>query len=258
MSFKHIALAVLCILLLSACSSESSKQTESSSSVMKDTQTNQTETVTVQTNEEQTEVTQQQSSNEEEKAETTSTQQTAVEENVTANQEVSNQNEELQTIEKEQQDSKEESTQQEKQDVEKVGYSVVEGDVDEVEDIPQEDEMNILATFNEYIDAFNDQDLNRYKSILARNPEGFNLQEDLLNTKNIFENFDMKRTASNITITDYTGSRANVYADILVEVTQNNSEVRDEGKQLTQLVKESSGWKITSLQAIGSAANRGQ
>lgn len=255
MSFKHITLAIFCVLLLSACSSESSKQTESSSTAVDTTQENRNEDMTVSQNDQTSE--EQQSSVVSHK-EQASQKQESVKEKTETPENTSPTQEEVKQPVQQKEPSKKDGIEGHNENVETVGYSVVEGDVDEAEDIPKQDQMNILAAFNEYIDAFNDQDLNRYERVLARNPEGFDLQEDLMNTKNIFENFDMKRTASNITITDYTGNRANVYADILVEVTQNDSEVRDEGKQLTQFVKESSGWKITSLQAIGSAANQGQ
>lgn len=135
------------------------------------------------------------------------------------------------------------------------GFSVVDGKVEAAKDIPQADEEAILAAFEEYIAAFNAKDITRYKNILAKNPEGFDLQEDLANAQQIFENFDINRQVDHVTITEYGGNRAYVYADVVIEVKQDNNEARDEGKQLTQFIKESSGWKVTSLQAIGNAAN---
>lgn len=134
------------------------------------------------------------------------------------------------------------------------GYSVVDGKIEEAAEIPAEDKKQLLAAFKEYMDAFNAKDLERYEAILAQNPEGFNLQEDLNNAAAIFKDFDIKRTATNVTITDYSGNRAYIYADFIIDVKQENTEAKDEVKQLTQFVKESTGWKVTSLQAIGSAA----
>jgi len=134
------------------------------------------------------------------------------------------------------------------------GYSVVDGKIEEAAEIPAEDKKQLLAAFKEYMDAFNEKDLERYEAILAQNPEGFNLQEDLSNAAAVFDDFDIKRTATNVTITDYSGNRAYIYADIIIDVKQDNTEAKDEIKQLTQFVKESTGWKVTSLQAIGSAA----
>lgn len=255
MSFKHIIFSAACVLLLSACGNETSNNSDEVSSI----------------NEEQ----QQQSENKQQPNEQEEQQEDQQQENKTIDEESADEDAELEgeaadeadsdnteqqatqnsnSTEPEDDDDDEDLDEREDEQDGESGFSVVNGAVESAEDIPKVDEIAILAAFDEYIAAFNAEDLERYKKVLAQNPEGFDLEEDLVNSKRIFDNFEVHREASNITITEYTGSRAYVYADVVIDVKQDNSSSHDEGKQLTQFVKESSGWKVTSLQAIGSAA----
>lgn len=233
MSFKHFIITAACVLLLTACGNDSSMETDNSGSVQDGEQKS-------------TEITQQEETNKEQKSssDTSSTKETETE---SQNVESASKSDEAETeapTEEVQKSADEEN-----------GFSVVDGKVEAAKEVPVEDEKAILAAFDEYINSFNAEDIKRYEKVLAQNPEGFDLQEDLKNVRQVFDDFDIKRQADNITITEYSSERAYVYADLIVDVEQDNNKARDEGKQLTQFVKESSGWKVTSLQAIGSAAN---
>lgn len=256
MSFKHIIFSAACVLLLSACGNDTSNNSDEVSSI----------------NEEQ----QQQSENKQQPNEQEEQQEEQQQENKTIDEESTDEDTELEgeTADEADSDNTEQQATQNSKSTEsdddddededlderedeqdgESGFSVVNGAVESADDIPKADEIAILAAFDEYIAAFNAEDLERYEKVLAQNPEGFDLEEDLVNSKRIFDNFEVHREASNITITEYTGSRAYVYADVVIDVKQDTSSSHDEGKQLTQFVKESSGWKVTSLQAIGSAA----
>lgn len=256
MSFKHIIFSAACVLLLSACGNETSNKSDEGSSINEeqqqqsenkqqpDEQDDQQESQTIddETEDDEQEV---EAVDEDEQEETGSIN---IKPQVTQNSKSTEQDDDEQDENEEARDEDEDE-----QDGES-GFSVVNGAVESADDIPKVDEIAILAAFDEYIAAFNAQDIKRYEKVLAQDPEGFDLDEDLVNSKRIFDNFEVHREASNITITEYTGSTAYVYADVIIDVKQDNSSSHDEGKQLTQFVKESSGWKVTSLQAIGSAA----
>lgn len=254
MSFKHIIFSAACVLLLSACGSETSNNSNEVSSINEEQQ-QQSENKQQPNDQEEKQDNQQENktidseNTDDEEAELEG--ETVDEADSDDTKQQATQNSRLTEQGKEDEDESEEN--EEQQDGES-GFSVVNGAVESAEDVPKADEVAILAAFEEYIAAFNAQDIERYEKVLAQNPEGFDLEEDLVNSKRIFDNFEVHREASNITITEYTGSRAYVYADVVIDVKQDNSTSHDEGKQLTQFVKESSGWKVTSLQAIGSAA----
>lgn len=260
MSFKHIIFSAACVLLLSACGNETSNKSDEGSSINEeqqqqsenkqqpDEQDDQQESQTIddETEDDEQEI---ESVDEDEQEEAGSIN---TKPQVTQNSKSTEQDDDDQDENEEARDEDEDEDEDE-QDGES-GFSVVNGAVESADDIPKVDEIAILAAFDEYIAAFNAQDIKRYEKVLAQDPEGFDLDEDLVNSKRIFDNFEVHREASNITITEYTGSTAYVYADVVIDVKQDNSSSHDEGKQLTQFVKESSGWKVTSLQAIGSAA----
>lgn len=251
MSFKHIIFSAACVLLLSACGNETSNNADEVSSINKEQQ--------------------QQSDNKQQPNQQEKAQQDDDQENKTIDEENTEDAEQegesvdgtdsekveqqvIQPSKSTEQEVEVDENENENEQNRESGFSVVNGAVESAKDVPKVDEIAILAAFDEYIAAFNAEDIDRYEKVLAQNPEGFDLEEDLVNSKRIFDNFEVHREASNITITEYTGSRAYVYADVVIDVKQDNSSSHDEGKQLTQFVKESSGWKVTSLQAIGSAA----
>lgn len=264
MSLKHVLFSVICIVLLAACGNDSSESSEPATSVTNNSseQKSETKPSTTEQNNPTSEEKQQDKINDDEQMQeepaNTKSQQQADNEKAT-DEPVVTQEEKTEKIANAKEEEQITSTQNEEEAEEPetahhTGFSVVNGEVESADNIPVADEAAIRAAFDEYIDAFNAKDIKRYKNVLAQNPEGFDLTEDVESAKNIFNSFDIHREATNITITEYTGSLAYVYADMKIDVKQDHSESHDEGKQLTQFVKESTGWKVTSLQAIGSAA----
>lgn len=256
MSFKHIAFSAACLFLLAGCGNDSTNNT-SNPGTENDGEVSSTEVVqknkveTQNTNKEQTDQTKEEvpSTDEEQKAtEPESNDETAVTNSAEKNDETSRESTENTDTTSEEQDLQ-------KDEDDSTGFSVVDGKVSAAANVPKPEEEKILGAFEEYINSFNAKDIKRYENVLSRNPEGFNLKEDLSNTKNIFNNYDIHRTVDHVTITDYTTNSAYVFADVVIEVKQDNNQAKDEGKQLTQFVKEDGQWRVTSLQAIGNATN---
>lgn len=136
---------------------------------------------------------------------------------------------------------------------ESVGFTLDDdGNVIEA-DVPKEEADSILAAYQEYIDAFNKEDIDRYMEVIASEPDGFDREEDKKSLKEAFKNFDTTYTTKNETIVEYGEKRAEVFAEIDVLMKEPNSEQSTEqsGRQVVVFVKEDGAWKVTSLHFIG-------
>lgn len=133
-----------------------------------------------------------------------------------------------------------------------VGFSMSGGAIEEASGVPKDEKQKIVALFNEYIQASNDEDIERYMATITENPKGFDYEEDRQNTLDIFETYDVTRTADNITIVKYSKDEAQVYADVTVTTKEfaTNNEFASEGKQVTVLIKEDGQWGISSIHGM--------
>ena len=134
-----------------------------------------------------------------------------------------------------------------------VGFEVMGESIEEAAGVPAEEKESIISSFEEYIASFNSKDLDRYVNTLSKNPQGFSIEEDQAAAKMIFEQYDITKTASDITIVKYNENEAQVYSNIVTDMTEiaSGTELQDEGRQVTVFVKENDGWKVTSIYYIG-------
>lgn len=152
----------------------------------------------------------------------------------------------------------EESTPQQTEPIEEVkgttvGFSMTGSTIEEASGVPEEEKQKILALFEEYIQASNTEDIERYMATIAKNPKGFNYDEDREYTVSIFETYDVIRTAEDITIVKYDEEEVQVYANVTAHLKESSTdnEVTHEGKQVTVLIKEDGQWGISSIHGIG-------
>lgn len=126
------------------------------------------------------------------------------------------------------------------------------GEVIEAE-VPEAEAEAILAAYDEYIAAFNAEDLDRYMAVIAEEPEGFDRAEDQLALEEAFAAYDTEYTPSNKTIVKYTPDRAEVFAEIEVSLAAADSSAKTEqsGRQVVIFKKENDGWKVSGLHFIG-------
>lgn len=126
------------------------------------------------------------------------------------------------------------------------------GEVIEAE-VPEEEADAILAAYDEYIAAFNAEDLDRYMAVIAEEPEGFDRGEDQLALEEAFTAYDTEYMPSNKTIVKYTPDRAEVFAEIEVSVaaTGTGAKTDQSGRQVVIFKKEDTGWKVSGLHFIG-------
>lgn len=119
----------------------------------------------------------------------------------------------------------------------------------EAEDVPEEEKQEILDAFNEYIESFNDEDVERYLASLSETPVNFDLEKEEEAVNNIFSKLDVRREASNVKIVNYSGKKADVYADLEVVTSdpESDREATTTGKQLTIFQKTDDGWKVSMI-----------
>ena len=152
-------------------------------------------------------------------------------------------------------DEKEAST----QDLEKtiddgtVGFEILGDSIEEVSNVPKEEKDQILSAFEEYIAAFNEKDIERYKEIISKNAKGFNYDEDVKAITEVFKQYDVDRSAEDVTIVKYKDDEAQVFANLTTETKEleSGAEMSGVGRQVTVFVKEDS-WKVSSIYYIGS------
>ena len=119
----------------------------------------------------------------------------------------------------------------------------------EAEGIPEEEKTAIDAAFNQYINAFNEEDFDSYMSVISKTPVNFKYEDEERYVKQIFDSVDSKRTVDNVKIINYAGKKADVYAEIKATTKDPNSdkEVTRSGKQVTVFHKKEDGWKVAAI-----------
>lgn len=134
-----------------------------------------------------------------------------------------------------------------------VGFEMSGDNIEEVKDIPEKEKEKIIAAFQEYIDSFNAEDINRYKKTLSENAEGFNYEEDVQAAQDAFKKYDINKKSSDITIVKYSDKEAQVFSKIVTDMTETSSKAQlsYSGRQVTVFVKEDDDWKISSIFYIG-------
>lgn len=134
-----------------------------------------------------------------------------------------------------------------------VGFEILGDTIQEATGVPEDEKNNIISAFDEYIAAFNEKDLERYKNIISKNAKGFNYEEDIQAVSAVFEQYDVRRTAEDITIVNYNEEEAQVFSNLKTETKEieTGAELSGVGRQVTVFMKED-GWKVSSIYYIGS------
>lgn len=133
-----------------------------------------------------------------------------------------------------------------------VGFEILGGSIQEATGVPEDEKQQIINAFNEYIAAFNEKDLERYKNIISQNAKGFDYDEDVKAVTEVFKQYDINRSAEDITIVNYKDDEAQVFSNLTTETKEleTGAEMSGMGRQVTVLVKED-GWKVSSIYYIG-------
>ena len=135
-----------------------------------------------------------------------------------------------------------------------VGFEMSsDGNVEEAANVPEKEKTAVLNAFNEYIEAFNAEDIDRYLSVISKKPEGFNYEDDKKMVIETFENYDTVRTAEDVTIIEYNDKEAQVYSNLHIALHEPGSGAKLDrnGRQVTVFAKEEGKWLVTSVYFIG-------
>ncbi|MDV6377021.1 nuclear transport factor 2 family protein [Sporosarcina sp. GW1-11] len=133
----------------------------------------------------------------------------------------------------------------------KVGFSMSGDQVEEATDVPDDERKAILEVFNEYIETFNNQDIDGYLATLSK--EGYDAEEERAVAEEMFKSTTIRRETDNETIVKYSEKEAQLFATMKTTLTDVKSGVENapEGRQVTVFNKEDGQWKVFSIYFIG-------
>lgn len=134
-----------------------------------------------------------------------------------------------------------------------VGFEMAGGKIEEATNVPEEQRHSILSAFDTYMNAFNEENVETYMSVIAKEPEGFDYAEEEQLVRKTFDEYDVERTADNITLIKYDENQAQVFATLKTSMVQKSSGAKLDrsGRQVTVFANEDGAWKVTSVFYIG-------
>ena len=137
-----------------------------------------------------------------------------------------------------------------------VGFKMTGNDIEAAQNVPAAEKKALMETFDIYLNAFNEENLEKYMSVIAKEPEGFDYKQEELHVKDAFEQYEVNRTAEDVTVIKYDKNQAQVFASlsILSEQVTTGAKVERTGRQVTVFVKEDGNWRVTSVYFIGDIA----
>ena len=138
-----------------------------------------------------------------------------------------------------------------------VGFEMASGgNIEEATNVPKEEKTAIIAAFNEYMDAFNKEDMERYMTTISKNPEGFNYEEEKAVVQETFKEYDTIRTSDDVTVIKYDKNQAQVFSKIHIDLEQpsTGTKLDRDGRQVTVFNKEDGKWLVTSVYFIGESS----
>ncbi|WP_335870566.1 hypothetical protein [Bacillus sp. 2205SS5-2] len=153
-------------------------------------------------------------------------------------------------------DEKENVTEQEQQPVEEAapstgGLGTMLEDIPDLTEaeVPAEEKEELLTDFQQYIDTFNNEDVEGYMNTLSNEPLNFNYEEQRTVVTQIFDSVDSERVAENVKIINFQGEKADIYAELSAKTVVPDTEESAErsGKQLTIMHKTDDGWKVSAI-----------
>ncbi|MCM3722485.1 nuclear transport factor 2 family protein [Solibacillus isronensis] len=133
-----------------------------------------------------------------------------------------------------------------------VGFEMMGGKIQEATGVPKGEAKKLLDVFNEYIEASNNKDIERYMKTISKNAKGLDYEEDKKNTLETFKKYDVKRSAEDITIIKYNDKEAHIYAHMSMDVKEigTGNEYHSKARQVTLFIKEEGQWKISGLNGM--------
>ncbi|MDN4606760.1 nuclear transport factor 2 family protein [Sporosarcina highlanderae] len=133
----------------------------------------------------------------------------------------------------------------------KVGFNMLGGSIEEATNVPAAEKELIMKSFDTYMHAFNNQDIDEYMSVLSKNPKSFTIEEERDYIEGVFKEYELGREASDVTVVkfDEDANEAQVFANLYTTMKQKSTglETKRDGRQVTVFSKEDGEWKVTSV-----------
>ncbi len=121
--------------------------------------------------------------------------------------------------------------------------------LEEAKNIPADEKKALLDVFQRYIDTFNNEDIKGYMATISPHPLNFKYDEEKNTVQQVFDQLDVRRTASKVTITDFQIKKADIYSELRAVTKDPNSDneaVRNI-KQISIFNKTKDGWKLVAI-----------
>lgn len=134
-------------------------------------------------------------------------------------------------------------------DENKVGFNMDGGEIEEAANVPAQEKIALMDSFDTYIHAFNNEDIDEYMSTLSKEPKSFTIDEEKTYVEGIFSEYELSREAKDVTIVKYAEDEAQVFSNLDTKLKQKSSglETARTGRQVTVFAKENGEWKVTSV-----------
>jgi PBP1b-binding outer membrane lipoprotein LpoB len=133
-----------------------------------------------------------------------------------------------------------------------IDTELVKPSLKEAANIPASDKKALLAVVNQYIKAFNDENLDAYMKTISKNPTSFQYEDEKTYTKKVFETMNMHMVPTKLVIIDYKPTEANVYMEMKTTISEKGTQkkVLKNSRQISTYRKENGEWKMISTQAM--------
>lgn len=136
-------------------------------------------------------------------------------------------------------------------DEKKVGFSLTGETVEEASGVPAKEKEQILNAFNVYMETLNEKNIDGYLDTLS--VKDYDLEKERAVTEELFNEYELSREASNVTIVEYADTEAQVFSNLKTSFKQvaTGLETAPVGRQVTVFTKVDGKWKVASVHYIG-------
>lgn len=133
------------------------------------------------------------------------------------------------------------------------GTTTVKQPIEEADNIPPEEKEAILAVLDQYVQAFNNEDIDAYMETISENAS-FNHEEERAYVQQVFDTFDAKMNPEHVKIIQYNEDEKEAHVFVVMKSTTKDAdkgkELEETTRQIMVFAKEEDGWKHTALSAM--------
>lgn len=134
-----------------------------------------------------------------------------------------------------------------------VGFEIADGNIEEATGVPEKEKENLLNAFEEYMNAFNDKNIEKYKQTISKDATGFDYETEITEVEKVFNQYSsIKRSAEDVTIVKYSDGEAQVFSNMKAEMIEKDTDIPlvGEARTVVVFVKEGEAWKVSSVHSM--------